>query len=107
MTKYDVPNSFKARKGETYGQECDRMEAVLREILKENNSSVNAVKTLAYILMEIPSDFFYMAGQELHKNVQKFFFEQSKQLKSLFRAECEKLKRYRTDRVNVYIEDTV
>lgn len=103
MTNYNILELFRQQTNGTYGEECDRMERVIREIITENNSSKNAIHVLAFILMEIPSDFFY-CKKSLLKSLHKFLLCKENTTKSLLRQECEKLERYRPDRVDFFLQ---
>jgi uncharacterized membrane protein YfhO len=101
MKTYSI-SGINPSKDETYEETCTRMERVLKEILEEKNSSVNAIQTIAFIAMEAPADFYYEASVQF-SSVRDFLTNLDDELKLLFRTSCEGHSRYRLDRVNTYL----
>lgn len=72
--------SLKQESGEYYGEYCDRLEAVLHELIDSGDTSDRSLEALAYILMEMPSDFNAIS----YRRARAFFTMQSERTRGLF-----------------------
>jgi len=83
---------LKERPGETYGDFCDRLESAVVEMVESGDTSEENLKSLAFALMEAPSDFD-IGGVQPFQRAKVFLTGQSDEVKALFRKECEVLPR--------------
>ena len=89
--------------GETYGQVCDKLEELVKQVVESGNTSKSALSVLAYALMEAPADFDYGRVDPPLKKAREFLSKQDETVRSAFRSECEKLPRYHPARVNALL----
>lgn len=97
---------LKEKIGETYGQYCDRLEDSIMEIVLRSDTSKEAVKVLAFTLMEAPADFDAGSRKFPFQKSREFLSSQLPEVKELFREECKKLPRGRDDRINVLLDES-
>lgn len=89
-------------RGETYGAYCERLEEAVVTITVLKNPDELAIKALAFIAMEAPSDFD-CAGQYAitpFNRIKNFLKVQSSECRTIFRFEAKQLPLVREDRVN-------
>jgi hypothetical protein len=79
--------------GETYGSYCHRLEEALIKITDLQKPPEMAIRALAFIAVEVPSDFDHCSIREVppYRRMREFLSKLPTESRNLFRAEAMKL----------------
>ncbi len=69
----------------------DKLEKIIKAIIHSSDTSVGAMKALAYALMEIPGDIDHRSDYKLFLKSKEFLMTQTIETRLLFKRECEAL----------------
>lgn len=94
---YELPTP---KAGETYGTTCDRLEKCARDIITARDHSEEALRVLAYVLTEAPSDFDDSNTFQSFREGRKFLSTLDNESRNFFRTECYKLPRAQDPRID-------
>lgn len=86
---------------ETYGDQCNRMEKMVKVIVETEDKTVDAIATLAHIMMEVSADFDYSSIYDPgpFKRTRNFLQKQPEEIRELFRIKCEEHSRRNNSRI--------
>lgn len=87
---------------ETYGSYYNRLEAALIHITAFKKPPEMAIKALAFIAVEVPSDFDHCSIRQVlpFRRMRDFLGGLPAESRDLFRAEAMRLAQHREDRIN-------
>ena len=90
---------------ETYGSYCHRLEEALITITAFKKPPELAIKALAFIAMEAPSDFDHCSIREVlpSRRIRDFLGGLPAESREMFRVEALKLPQAREDRINMLL----